>query len=278
MTTMTTEKPRFAIKEPKNLSARVQWLRDYYFEGVKRKWNNEYTSWTTGTPWDFQYNELSFYIVPETYFYIPTFRSSFKQIAKPVALDKDFWKWSLPERRAWFLNEVMVKYLPKEILPGDLLAGARFNVMTSHCLTEKETKEYDKLVKGKGGAREAMLWFHNHGYGNCRRHQRAPGARLRAGHRARLERHPRRPAEALCLSDRSGQAGQARRAAAGDDHRVHAGARPGQRVPQAAGGSWRPRKPTRSAKRELRADGGEPGAGCRGSRRAPSGKPCSPCG
>ena len=164
---MTTEKPRFAIKEPGKLSARITWLRDYYFEGVRRKWNNEYTSWTTGTPWDFQYNELSFYIVPETYFYIPTFRSSFKQLAKPVALDKDFWKWTLPERRAWFLREVMVKYLPKELLPGDLLAGARFNVMTSHCLTEKETAEYDKLVKGKGGAREAMLWFHNHGYGNC---------------------------------------------------------------------------------------------------------------
>ncbi len=167
MTTMTTEKPRFAIKEPGKLSARITWLRDYYFEGVLRKWNNEYTSWTTGTPWDFQYNELSFYIVPETYFYIPTFRSSFKQLAKPVKLDKDFWKWMLPERRAWFLREVMVKYLPKEILPGDLLAGARFNVMTSHCLTEAETAEYDKLVKGKGGAREAMLWFHNHGYGNC---------------------------------------------------------------------------------------------------------------
>ena len=85
MTTMTTEKPRFAIKEPGKLSARINWLRDYYFEGVRRKWNNEYTSWTTGTPWDFQYNELSFYIVPETYFYIPTFRSSFKQLAQPVS-------------------------------------------------------------------------------------------------------------------------------------------------------------------------------------------------
>ena len=167
MSTMTVEKPRFTIKEPKSLSDRVRWLRDYYFEGVKRQWNNEFTAWTTGTPWDFQYNELSFYIVPETYFYIPTFRSSFKQNAKPVALAKDFWRWSLPERRAWFLREVMVNYLPQEVLPGDLLAGARFNVVISHCLTEKETKTYDRLVKGKGGAREAMLWFHNHGYGNA---------------------------------------------------------------------------------------------------------------
>jgi formate C-acetyltransferase len=167
MTTMTTEKPRFTIKEPRFLSDRVRWLRDYYFQGVNRKWNNEYTAWTTGTPWDFQYNELSFYIVPETYFYIPTFRSSFKQIAQPVSLHPDFWNWSLPERRAWFVKETMVHYVPKEILPGDLLAGARFNIMTSHCLTEAQTKEYDRLVKGKNGARAAMLWFHNHGYGNA---------------------------------------------------------------------------------------------------------------
>nr|MBP9041615.1 hypothetical protein [Anaerolineaceae bacterium] len=84
-----------------------------------------------------------------------------------VKLHPDFWKWSLPERRAWFVRETMVHYVPKEILPGDLLAGARFNIMTSHCLTKAQTKEYDRLVKGKNGARAAMLWFHNHGYGNA---------------------------------------------------------------------------------------------------------------
>jgi len=166
MSTQTTDKPRFEIKAPRNLSERISWLRDYYFEGVNRKWNNEYISYTTGTDWDFQYNELSFYIVPETYFYIPTFRSSFKQLARPVSLHDDFWNWSLPERRAWFLKEVLLKYHPKEILPGDLLAGARFNVMASHCLNQKEAKAYDKMIYGKNGARAAMLWFHNHGYGN----------------------------------------------------------------------------------------------------------------
>jgi formate C-acetyltransferase len=151
---------------PTNLSPRIQWLRDYYFQGVNRAWNNEYTSWSTGTPWDFQYNELTFYIVPETYSFLQTFRSSFKQVAHPINLDPNFWKWSLPERRAWFNHEVMVRYLPKEILPGDLLAGGRFNVQTSTCLTEKETKERDSLVYGPKGSRAAMLWFHNHGYGN----------------------------------------------------------------------------------------------------------------
>ena len=166
MSTLTTEKTKFEIKQPKLLSERVHWLRDYYFQGVNRKWNNEYIPYTTGTPWDFQYNELSFYIVPETYFYIPTFRSSFKQLATPVKLHPDFWSWSLPERRAWFVREVMVSYHPKEILPGDLLAGARFNIMVSHCLNESETKAYDKMIYGNKGARAAMLWFHNHGYGN----------------------------------------------------------------------------------------------------------------
>ena len=161
------EKPRYAIKAPSNLSPRIQWLRDYYFQGVGRTWNNEYTSWTTGTPWDFQYNELTFYIVPETYSFLQTFRSAFALVARPVRLAPDFWKWSLPERRAWFNREVLVHYLPKEILPYDLLAGARFNIQTSACLTEAETRERDKLVYGPHGSRAAMLWFHNHGCGNA---------------------------------------------------------------------------------------------------------------
>jgi formate C-acetyltransferase len=167
MATEVCHQPRFAIKTPTNLSARLQWLREYYFQGVRRLWNNEYTSWTTGTTWDFQYNELTFYIVPETYSFLQTFRSSYKQMAQPVKLDPGFWKWTLPERRSWFNREVMLNYLPQEILPGDLLAGGRFNIMTSACLTEKETRERDRLVYGPNGSRSSMLWFHNHGYGNA---------------------------------------------------------------------------------------------------------------
>jgi hypothetical protein len=50
MSTLNLEHPKYNVKEPKNLSPRIQWLRDYFFQGVKRKWNNEFTSWTTGTP------------------------------------------------------------------------------------------------------------------------------------------------------------------------------------------------------------------------------------
>ena len=167
MTTQSCGKPKYSIKEPKNLSPRIKWLRDYYFQGNNRKWNNEFVGFTAGTPWDIQYQEGNFYIVPETYTFFPTFTGAFQQASHKVELPEDFWKWSLPERQAWFVKEVMVYYLPHEVLPGDLIAGGRFNIQTSKCLTEKETREYEKAVYGKKGVREAELWFHNHGYGNA---------------------------------------------------------------------------------------------------------------
>ena len=156
-----------SLKKPKKLSDRITWLRDYYFSGTDRKWNNEFTSWTTGTTWDIQYSETNYYIVPETYTLLQTLRSSYKVAARKVILHSEFWEWSLPERRAWFVREVVLNYLPHEILPGDLLAGARFNIQTSLCFNKKEAEKYDHLVLGKKGARSIMKWFHDHGYGNA---------------------------------------------------------------------------------------------------------------
>jgi pyruvate-formate lyase len=156
-----------AIKEPKGLSPRITWLRDYYFKGSERAWNNEFTAWSTGTAWDQQFNEITYYIVPETYLLLQTMKSSFRQAARTIGLDADFWSWSQPERRAWFVKEVMVNHLPQEILPGDLIAGGRFNLQTSMCLTAEEQKEYDRLTGGKNGARSRVKWFHDHGYGNA---------------------------------------------------------------------------------------------------------------
>ncbi len=156
-----------AIKEPKGLSGRINRLREYYFKGAERAWNNETTSWTTGTKWDVQFNEMTFYIVPETYMLMQTMRSSYRQAARNVPLPDGFWKKSLAERRAWFIREVMVNHLPKEILPGDLIAGGRFNIVASMCLTRSEQAEFDRLTLGKKGARTAVNWFHSHGYGNA---------------------------------------------------------------------------------------------------------------
>jgi trans-4-hydroxy-L-proline dehydratase len=62
----------------------------------------------------------------------------------------------------------MVKYVPQEILPGDLLAGARFNVQTSTCLDEAQATVYLAVNRGERtvSARRHLI-FHNHGYGNA---------------------------------------------------------------------------------------------------------------
>ncbi len=157
---------KFKIKQPFNLSPRVQWLRDYFFLGNQRPWNNAWTTWTTGTPWDLQYNEALYYIVPEAFMLLATMKAGFRLSARTVELPSGFWTWSLAERRAWFNKEVMVNRVPQEILPGDLLAGARYNILTSLCLNKKEAKEYDRLTIGKNGARKKATYFHDHGYGN----------------------------------------------------------------------------------------------------------------
>ncbi len=167
MKTSTARKISYPIKEPRELSRRIEWLRDYYFKGCARSWNNEYTVWSTGTSWDLQYQEMTYYIVPEVYPLLDALRGGYQQAARDIRLHNDFWTWSIPERRTWFLKEVMINYLPQEILPGDLLAGGRFNVLISLCLNRTEQKEYDRFTSAKHGARDTVKWFHNHGYGNA---------------------------------------------------------------------------------------------------------------
>jgi len=154
------------LKQPKNLSPRVQWLRDYYFQGTARRWNNRYISFTTGTDWDEIYEEISFYIVPETYSFFDAFRVSYRQNAIAPPLPEDFWSLSLPERRAWMVRECMVNQLPQEILPGDLIAGGRFSLQASRCWTQEQVKKRGKLLWGKKGLREQVFAFHDRGFGN----------------------------------------------------------------------------------------------------------------
>jgi pyruvate-formate lyase len=167
MSVSTAQKADFTIKEPKGLSPRIQWLRDYYYQGIDRAWNNEFTAWSTGTPWDVLYDETSFYVVPEAFAFNQTFSTSFIQAARDVPLPPDFWSMSLVERRTWFIKEVMVNHVPQEILPGDLIAGARFLIQTSMCLDEEQTKKRDKVIKGKNGIRKRSKVFHDHGFGNA---------------------------------------------------------------------------------------------------------------
>lgn len=155
------------IKQPKNLSPRIEWLRNYYFEGVNRPWNNEYKVFTTGAPHDEMYNELTYYIVPETYAFFGTFQNGLPQIARKIDIPDTFYSWSIAERRAWFVKEAMTKYVPLDILPGDLLCGANFNLFASHCFTPKEKKARDSILYGSDGLRAETVEFHDRGFGNC---------------------------------------------------------------------------------------------------------------
>ena len=135
-----------SIKQPKNLSPRVKWLRDFYFEGANRVWNNEINAFTNGRDWDQCYDELSYYIVPETKETFQSTATGYLAAGKIVPVEDDFFNLSIVERKAIYEKDIIVNQIPKEILPGDLLCGARFNAVYSLCLTEEENKQREEMV------------------------------------------------------------------------------------------------------------------------------------
>jgi pyruvate-formate lyase len=160
---------KYAIAKPHDLSPRSKWLRDYYFKGTERKWNNQYMPFTTGTDWDLIFEESNMYIVPEAHLYLGNkgkgaFESSMRSMALPIKLQENFWKLSLPERRIIFFEEAMLNYIPQEIISdNDLIAGGRFHTQLSKVLTKKETKEY---WKQNLKTRKSVFKFHRSGFGN----------------------------------------------------------------------------------------------------------------
>jgi trans-4-hydroxy-L-proline dehydratase len=155
------------VKEPYNLSPRIKWLHDYYFKGTERNWNNEFLAFSTGVKDDWLFEEMNFYIVPEVYSFFNTFNKAFNQNAVTFELPPDFFKMGLAERKASFTRKAMVEKVPVEILPGDLLAGSRFNIICSKCWTAAEQKKHHKLVLGKGALRDRLFAFKDKGFGNC---------------------------------------------------------------------------------------------------------------
>ncbi|MFX1317069.1 MAG: pyruvate formate lyase family protein [Promethearchaeota archaeon] len=160
---------RYRMAEPHNLSPRSKWLRDYYFKGIEREWNNQFMPFTTAADWDLIYEESNMYIVPEAHLYLGSkgkgvFESCFRSMAIPIKLAENFWKLSLPERRVIFFEEAMLNYIPHEIISeNDLIAGGRFQTQLSKCFTKKETK---KFWKENLKTRKAVFKFHNSGFGN----------------------------------------------------------------------------------------------------------------
>jgi trans-4-hydroxy-L-proline dehydratase len=155
------------VKEPYNLSPRIKWLYDYYFMGTERNWNNEFLAFTTGTKDDWLFEEMNFYIVPEVYSFFNTFNKTFNQNAVALNLPDDFYSKGLAERKAIFTRKAMIEGVPVEILPGDLIAGSRFNIVCSKCWTSPEAKKRHKLVLAKGALRDRLFAFKDMGFGNC---------------------------------------------------------------------------------------------------------------
>lgn len=160
---------QFKIAESHDLSPRQKWLREYYFKGAEREWANEFMPFTTGTDWDIIWHEGDYYISPEVFYYIGTkdmgpFATSIRTMAQPVDLPKGFWELSIPERRMVFFEDVMLNYIPQEIISeNDLIAGGRFNTQLSKCFNEKEAKDY---WKRNLKSRHDLFKFHKLGFGN----------------------------------------------------------------------------------------------------------------
>ena len=148
----------------RNLSPRVQRLRDEYWSFYERPFTNEVRAYTTGTPWDVLYSIWNWTNVPEVELFQPGYRSYLLAAATPVALPAGFWAEPLVVRKALFFREVLRRYLPVQILEGELVVGGQFNTALSRCLNKAEAEARDR-------AEQAFLkeWrvLNSHGVGNC---------------------------------------------------------------------------------------------------------------
>jgi formate C-acetyltransferase len=146
------------------LSRRVQKLRDQFWSFYEREFTNEVRAYTTGTPWDVVYPIWSWTNVPEVALFQQGFRSYLWAAAKPVELPDGFWNEPLVVRQALFFREVVRKYLPVQILDGELVVGSHFSTALSRCLKKDEARERDKQ---EGAFLKEWHALNDVGVGNC---------------------------------------------------------------------------------------------------------------
>jgi trans-4-hydroxy-L-proline dehydratase len=128
------------------LSPRVKRLRDEYFNFYGRPYfQNEVMPFTTGTEWDDVFPYHHFAVVPDVYPFMPCFADSLLACAQKVEVPEGFFDMSLEKRRATFLKIVVEKYLPVQILDGELIVGGQFNTALSRSHSEAEAKKAKKL-------------------------------------------------------------------------------------------------------------------------------------
>jgi formate C-acetyltransferase len=147
------------------LTPRVRRLREEYFSFYERDYfRNEVMSFTTGTPWDVVYTEHTWCIVPEILPFLTAFKTSLRVDAKTVPLPRSFWKDSPEIRRAVFFREVVEKYLPVQVLEGELIVGGQFNTALSRTFTRAEAKAFDRM---ENRYVEMLKEYNDYGFGNA---------------------------------------------------------------------------------------------------------------
>jgi formate C-acetyltransferase len=91
-------------------------------------------------------------------------RSYLRAAARPVELPQGFWDEPLVVRQALFFQEVLWRYLPVQILEGELIVGSHFSTALSRCLKKDEAKARDS--EEKSFLKQVQL-LNSLGVGNC---------------------------------------------------------------------------------------------------------------
>ena len=146
------------------LSLRVQRLRDQFWSFYEREYTNEVRSYATGTPWDVVYSIWSWTNVPEVALFQQGFRSYLWAAATKVELPPGFWQEPLVIRQALLFREVVCRYLPVQILEGELIVGSHFNTALLRCLKKDEARARDRQERG---FLQAWHELNDVGVGNC---------------------------------------------------------------------------------------------------------------
>ena len=147
------------------LSPRIRKLRDEYFSYSERDYfRNEVMPFTTGQPWDVVYSEHTWGVAPEVFPFMDAFKAALLVDAQTVPLDQEFWREPTIIRRALFFREVVEKYLPVQVLEGELIVGGQFNTASSRTLTKSETRKFKKMEKSYV---RTLKELDAYGYGNA---------------------------------------------------------------------------------------------------------------
>ncbi|MBU4302028.1 MAG: hypothetical protein KKE56_04615 [Actinobacteria bacterium] len=148
----------------RELSDRVSRLREEYFNIKDREYfRNEMLPFTTGTEWDAMWSPALWGVVPDLIAFNKAFLESLPLLAEKVELPEGFWEKPHVVRVAVFFREVISRYLPVQILEGELIVGGQFNVALSRAHNRREGRDWMKRTKK---FMKETAFMDTHGMGN----------------------------------------------------------------------------------------------------------------